>query len=158
MSAYAQISADITKQIESVLFTEKEGEFKQYKKQQEKREEEIKRKESNLTAQIALKIQENESLREANIGLSNQINLLDKKRECLTVSYFQFSFYSFVDRLLRIIHNKLMHIMFIQFELPFLFIVVRTYIVSKLVSSVNNYFQQVISIQHVCHTCLQLSN
>ena len=86
MSAYAQISADITKQVESVLFTEKEGELKQYKKQQEKREEEIKRKDSSLAAQIANKTQENESLRDDNIGLSNQIKLLEKKKECLLVS------------------------------------------------------------------------
>ena len=90
MSAYAQISADLTKQIESAIFAEKEGELKQYKKQQEKREEETKRKESNLVAQIAIKIQENESLRDANIGLSNQLNLLEKKKECLTVSGFIF--------------------------------------------------------------------
>ena len=85
VSAYAQLSADITKQIELLLFTEKEIELKQFKMLQERMEKENKQKDNNLAGQIAIKIQENEVLKEANIALSDDLNSLEKAKERLQV-------------------------------------------------------------------------
>jgi hypothetical protein len=70
VSAYAQISADLTRQIECVLFDQHQEQLVQFKKEQFKKDEEVKLKDAAIASENATKCAEIMKLTEANSDLT----------------------------------------------------------------------------------------